>query len=130
MAGYNATLTGATSAPLNVTDAIESRRYYESGAGDQEEYAARMLFVVLGPFFLIFGSAGNILSLVVLRSGEFKELSTCFYMSVLAVMDTGRFKLPFLLYIFKGHSLCRKFSKFCLIRRDQKILTEFYNGGL
>ena len=95
MTEYNATVAGATSATLNVTDATETRGFYHSGAGDQEEYAARMIFVVLGPFFLIFGTAGNVLSLVVLRSGEFKKLSTCFYMSVLTVMDTGRFKLTF-----------------------------------
>ena len=95
---YNATAAGATTAILNLTDATESRGYYHSGAGSQEEYAARMIFVVLGPVFLILGSAGNILSLAVLRSGEFKELSTCFYMSVLAVMDTGRFKRPSLFY--------------------------------
>ena len=65
--------------------------YNDSGASSQEEYAARMISVVLGPFFLIFGSAGNILSLIILRSGEFKMLSTCFYMSVLAVLDTGKF---------------------------------------
>ena len=93
MTEYNSTLTGATSATLNVTDATETRGHYNSDAGSQEEYAARMIFVILGPVFLILGTAGNVLSLMVLRSGEFKELSTCFYTSVLAVMDTGKFKL-------------------------------------
>ena len=110
----NATFTTAATATSNFSSATETLAYYDRGAGllgeyavnysnvteangynysvaSHEEYAARMISVVLGPFFLIFGSAGNILSLVILRSGDFKTLSTCFYMSVLAVMDTGKF---------------------------------------
>ena len=34
--------------------------------------------------------SGNLLSFVVLRRGELKKISTCFYMSVLALADTGR----------------------------------------
>ena len=112
----NATFTTAATATSNFSSATETLTYYDSSAGlleeyainfsdvkeanahndsvaSQEEYSARMISVVLGPFFLIFGSAGNILSLVILRSGDFKTLSTCFYMSVLAVMDTGKFYL-------------------------------------
>ena len=120
MTEYNATVALVRRVTFNVTDATETRGYYHSGAGPEEDYAARMIFLVLGPAFLIFGSAGNILSLMVLRSGEFKELSTCFYMSVLAVMDTGEFSLDFFLCRFpllnwaKQTSNCKEHGTFLL----------------
>ena len=36
------------------------------------------------------GSFGNILTIIVMRRGSLKDVSTCFYMSVLAVADTGK----------------------------------------
>ena len=36
-------------------------------------------------------------------------------------------------FLITGHiikSPCWKFSKFCFLREDQKILSWFYNGGL
>ena len=48
-----------------------------------------IIAVVMG-LIIIFGSIGNILSFLVLRRGELKKLSTCFYMTALAVADTGK----------------------------------------
>ena len=55
-----------------------------------EQETARIIFVVWNGIVLILGSIGNIISLIVPRSGELKKISTCFYMSVLAVVDTGK----------------------------------------
>ena len=39
----------------------------------------------------IIGGFGNILTFIVMRRGSLKEVSTCFYMSVLALADTGKY---------------------------------------
>ena len=45
--------------------------------------------LIVLPVLVLCGTLGNSVTLVVLRTGELKVLSTCFYMSVLAVADTG-----------------------------------------
>ena len=37
----------------------------------------------------ILGGFGNILTFIVMRRGSLKDVSTCFYMSILALADTG-----------------------------------------
>ena len=51
----------------------------------------RMIQVVIRPLLIIFGTTGNVLSLSVMRRGSLKTVSTCFYMSILALADTGGF---------------------------------------
>ena len=41
-------------------------------------------------FFPIIGGFGNILTFIVMQRGSLNEVSTCFYMSVLALADTGK----------------------------------------
>ena len=60
---------------------------------DGETMTMRIIFTVIPIIIIIFGTVGNIISFVILRSGDLKKISTCFYMSVLAVSDTG--ELPF-----------------------------------
>ena len=38
----------------------------------------------------IFGGFGNILTFIVMQRGSLKNVSTCFYMSMLALADTGK----------------------------------------
>ena len=40
----------------------------------------------------VVGGFGNILTFIVMQRGSLKEVSTCFYMSILAVADTGKSK--------------------------------------
>ena len=40
----------------------------------------------------VFGGFGNILTFIVMQRGSLKEVSTCFYMSMLALADTGKSK--------------------------------------
>ena len=44
---------------------------------------------------------GNLISFVVMRKGSMKDVSTCFYMSLLALADTGKIStcLPFNLFL-------------------------------
>ena len=55
---------------------------------DSQSTARRLILVVL-PILVLCGTAGNLVSLFVLRTGQLKVLSTCFYMSVLALAETG-----------------------------------------
>ena len=52
----------------------------------------RLIYVTTFPFLIIFGSIGNLLTFVVMRSGSMKHVSTCFYMAILALADTGKTK--------------------------------------
>ena len=61
-----------------------------SNFSTDDEKTARLIEMIVSPVILTFGSIGNIMSFVILRSGDLKKISTCFYMSVLAVIDTGR----------------------------------------
>ena len=54
---------------------------------------ARMIEIIITPIILTFGSVENIMSFIILRSGDLKKISTCFYMSILALIDTGNFFL-------------------------------------
>ena len=65
-----------------------------SGEGEhistEEEKIGEMVHIVFGGILLVIGTIGNCVSLIVLRSRDLKKLSTCFYMSVLAVADLGK----------------------------------------
>ena len=50
---------------------------------------SRMIHVIVRPILIIGGTIGNLLSFYVMRRGSLKEVSTCFYMSILALVDTG-----------------------------------------
>ena len=49
----------------------------------------RKLLVAIRLILLILGTFGNVLSFVIMRRGSLKKVSTCFYMAILALADTG-----------------------------------------
>ena len=49
-----------------------------------------MVFRVTYIIIIIGGTFGNILTFIVMQKGSLKEVSTCFYMSILALVDTGK----------------------------------------
>ena len=50
----------------------------------------RLTYVILFPFFIIFGTIGNILIFIVMRRGLLKDICTCYYMAMLSVADIGK----------------------------------------
>ena len=57
---------------------------------ETEEYKEfRLVHVVLRPMLIILGTLGNVLSLWIMRSRSLRNISTCFYLSALAIADTG-----------------------------------------
>ena len=50
---------------------------------------AELILIVSYIIIIIFGSIGNILTFIIMWRGSMKDVSTCFYMSILALADTG-----------------------------------------
>ena len=66
----------------------------------------RIIHVTVRPILIVFGTIGNLLSFYVMRRGSLKNASTCFYMSILALADTGKCILsPFLFIAFHHYYL-------------------------
>ena len=55
----------------------------------------RLMRVIASPVIIIFGTVGNLLILFIMRKEPLKKTPICFYMSVLAVTDTGRSMMLF-----------------------------------
>ena len=65
---------------------------------DKSKEIANMIKLIGYPLIIIFGTIGNMLSFYIMQRGSLKDVSTCFYMSVLAVADTS--KLHYCIYWF------------------------------
>ena len=52
---------------------------------------ARLINIIVRPILVVFGTIGNGLSFFIMRRSSLKNLSTCFYTSILALTDTGKF---------------------------------------
>ena len=73
-------------------DNITTSNHESIDATDDTEKAeeiSRVIFIAALPIIIIFGSIGNILTFIIMRRGSMKNVSTCFYMSILALADTG-----------------------------------------
>ena len=53
---------------------------------------ARMVHVIGRPILIVLGTIGNCLTFYVMRKGSLRNVSTCFYMAILALADTGKFR--------------------------------------
>ena len=58
------------------------------------------MYVVSNITLPVLGAFGNIMSFIVMQSGALKEVSTCFYMSILALADTGKYVTEGLFSVF------------------------------
>ena len=56
---------------------------------DPYEEIVRMIEVISRPPIILLGSIGNLLIFIVMRRGSLKHVSTCFYMAILGLADTG-----------------------------------------
>ena len=70
---------------VNVTETDDSAK---STTWDNKEIA-RIIHVIVRPTLVVFGTIGNTLSFYIMRRSSLKRLSTCFYMAILALADTG-----------------------------------------
>ena len=58
---------------------------------DDNEEIVRMIQVITRPPIIVLGTIGNLLAFVTMQRGSLKHMSTCFYMAVLGLADTGEF---------------------------------------
>ena len=49
----------------------------------------RTINIIVRPFLIAIGTLGNMMAFFVMQGGSLRKVSTCFYMSVLALVDTG-----------------------------------------
>ena len=80
------TLPGIMNTSFNTTNVYDVNQ--ASHRWNKAEIA-RLIQLIVRPILVLFGTVGNILSFYLMRRGSVGDLSTCFYMSMLAVADTG-----------------------------------------
>ena len=54
------------------------------------EETVRLMQVYGRPPIIVLGTLGNVLAFIVMRRGSMRHVSTCFYMAILALADTGQ----------------------------------------
>ena len=79
----NATANGDVSSSL-------TNQTQPAKESSEEEELARILSLVIRPVLIVFGTIGNALSFYIMRQGSLKKMSTCFYLSILALADTSK----------------------------------------
>ena len=72
---------------FNATESFETQQRIES-SWDKE--LVRIVNLVIRPVLIVFGTIGNGLSFYIMRQGSLKKMSTCFYLSIIAVADTSK----------------------------------------
>ena len=77
------------SALSNATESYMTERQQTWG---KTEEIARILNVVIRPVLIVFGTIGNGLSCYIMRQGLLKKMSTCFFLSILALADTSKWR--------------------------------------
>ena len=60
---------------------------------DSSAEIVRMMQVIARPPIIVLGTIGNLLAFLVMQRGSLRKMSTCFYMSILGLADTGEFHL-------------------------------------
>ena len=55
-----------------------------------DEEIARLMHLIFRPTLIIVGTVGNSLTIYTMRRTSLKHLSTCFYMVLLALVDTSK----------------------------------------
>ena len=84
--------------------------YYNSSEGTLGEEPfkwtnkeiARMIQIIVRPILIIIGTIGNCMTVYIMRRTSLKDVSSCFYMCVLALADTGKWR-SWLFYDYMHH---------------------------
>ena len=84
----NTTFFNSTTQIPNVSEMFANTTDDYDDTSDGE--AARMVHVIGRPVLVVLGTIGNCLAFYVMRKGSLKNVSTCFYMAILALADTGK----------------------------------------
>ena len=80
----------------NVTELYENMSQVDQSTGmtdTDDDYAVeitRKIYVVIYPIIIVIGTIGNMMTFIVMQKGLLKRVSSCFYMAILALADTGK----------------------------------------
>ena len=74
---------------FNLSNTTESSIGKETSKWTNAEIA-RLIQVIIRPILIILGTVGNCLRLYIMRRLSLKDVSSCFYMTVLALADTSK----------------------------------------
>ena len=85
---WNISTIDLTGIPQLSNTSTESTVVISSFKWTHEEIA-RLIQIIIRPILIIIGTAGNGLTLYIMRRSSLKDVSSCFYMSLLALADTG-----------------------------------------
>ena len=91
----------ATSAPTlesteiapNILTSITFDNDTEPDDVDPQKEIVRMIQVIARPPIIVLGTTGNVLTFITMQRGSLKHISTCFYMAILGLADTGGCRL-------------------------------------
>ena len=75
---------------LNVSHATIEPIVVEQSFKWTNEEIARMLQIIIRPILFLSGTVGNCLTFYVMKKTGLKDVSSCFYMSLLALADTRK----------------------------------------
>ena len=68
----------------------ENQSNLPTGNEDNEVDLERLIAISVYPIIVLLGTFWNVLTFLVMQKGSLKRVSTCFYVSILAVADTGQ----------------------------------------
>ena len=75
---------------LNSTVQSQSFAIVEEKFKWTSEEIARLIHIIVRPILIVIGTIGNCLSFYIMRKTSLKDVSSCFYMSLLALADTSK----------------------------------------
>ena len=97
----NTTFFNSTTQTPKVNEMFTNTTDTPDDPGDGE--AARMVHVIGRPVLVVLRTIGNCLAFYVMRKGSLRNVSTCFYMAILALADTGKLNLLQFFLIHKAN---------------------------
>ena len=80
-------------------DNVSSNATEDSYFNTLDEKAGLIVSITFLVIFIV-GTIGNVLTFIVMQRGSLKHSSTCFYMAMLAVVDTCKQTYIFLIFLF------------------------------
>ena len=90
MTASNTTGMYANSVIWNSSENFENISQIITTSPNKWKEIGRILEIIVRPIVIVFGTIFNMLSFYIMRKGSLKKVSTCFYMSILALADTGK----------------------------------------
>ena len=85
------TLSHSSTDFLNLLNSTKESMVEEETFKWTSDETARLIQVIVRPIFLTVGTTGNGLTFYIMRRTSLKNVSSCFYMSILAVADTSKY---------------------------------------